>query len=219
MNGFYNRFTPFISDGEKLKRNRNPKTGPLDEKYTKYAMDVWDISKRSILNRVRIGYDTDAECLIWNYANEMDSTKDEMLQKLRERRFENALRVCNILAAWGDPKKPTVTIAIANFALLIMRENCEKFDEAVMSRHEQPDHFDKAIAGVVKYLQRHGGKAKHTELAQRCSAYQTFKHGKKSPKDSKLLLQAELMDREIADVSVDEKSEAKRKPVVVELIG
>ena len=219
VNGFYNRFIPFISDGKKLVRNRNPKISPLDEKYTKYAIEVWDVSDRSIAGRVWINYDKDAEDLIWNYAGEMDGTIDDMLQKLRERRFENALRFCNILAAWSNPKEPIVTLEIARFVLMIMRDNCEKFDKAVMSRHEKQDHFDKAIDGVIKCLQKHNGKATHTQLAQGCSRYQNFRHSNKSPAESQKLLQAELDGRGIADVYTDEKSTAKRKPTVIELIG
>ena len=221
VNGFYNRFIPFISDGKKIPRNRNPKIGPLNEKYTKYAIEVWDVSSNGISDRVWITYDKDAEDLIWDYAIEMDGTKDDMLQKLRERRFENALRFCNILAAWSNPKEPIVTLEIATFVLMIMRDNCEKFDKAVMSRHEKHDHFDKAIEGVIKYLQKpeNNGKATHTVLAQRCSRYRIFRHGNKSPAVSQELLRAELGGRGIADVYTDDESTAKRKPVVVELIG
>jgi len=219
VNGFYNRFIPFISDGKRIKRNRNPEIGPLNEKFTKYAIKVWDVSSRGMVNRVWIEYDDDAENLIWEYSEEMDSTKDEMLHKLRERRFENAVRLSNILAAWKNPEKPVVDIDIAKFTLKIMRNNCELFDKAVMSRYDKKDHFDKAINGAITYLQKHDGKASHTKLANYCSHYKNFRHANLTPSESQEQLRAEMESRGIAGVYKDEKADGKKKPMVVELIG
>lgn len=148
------------------------------------------------------------------YYSDMNFNPGSMLHTIRNRRYENYIRMCCALAAFIRPDEPIITDDIANYCLAVMRKNGKRFDDEYLKRNVKENPFRKALDAVVKVLYENDGVLHKTVLRSKCSAYQNFTYNGSHGVEAQDRLLKEGCGQDLIYVDMIKQPSGQNKPFI-----